>query len=518
MIELFTFDTDSVENTDLDAGENISHTLNLPDDANKQTCRWISSGEIVEIHGIKLTRGNFYVGEYFCLPPKSYLDNLGINKECKGTHIYGPVINPKLSINNGNISKQSFSTYNDMPSTWRYECVMWLSGEKCCTEIPIELLMFYLFGWEIRMFVDPQTPCSERKAMVKELIKFHRILAIEFSNPEYNGDGIHWLRELSDFIASAIIKFFSDNIYEFDTDGILSHSRLYANFYIGRLIEDDLFSTKGFDVACKVYDKHISFPSSCRSLAEKYFLGYFNKKRKNITANIDKNYKEKKSISYYSNYWKSNSSHSYFSYQMAIPYLCVDVLWGGIQAVRDKFWNYAHYKRWSSGGKDTIAALFSLPKEVNIQEIPEIIALTSTLDKEMLTTSYMIKPFNWLLELCEYRLYGDNNISLAEAHSLIDSLNRIGFGIVPNCKVGQNKLWHKADCLIYRNEGGYPVSKTIKLEKSDLFIKLATKIVNMDVPTNDDIILVEKYIQSHKNTIGNYRHLVASIRWLFFCK
>lgn len=48
--------------------ENAANILKSYNGVHDQLCQWVRSNEIIEIQGIKLTRGNFYVGECFRLP------------------------------------------------------------------------------------------------------------------------------------------------------------------------------------------------------------------------------------------------------------------------------------------------------------------------------------------------------------------------------------------------------------------------------------------------------------------
>ncbi len=42
-----------------------------------------------------------------------------------------------------------------MSPAWRHKYLMWLAGDIQVADVPTELLLFYLYGCEIRMFIDP---------------------------------------------------------------------------------------------------------------------------------------------------------------------------------------------------------------------------------------------------------------------------------------------------------------------------------------------------------------------------
>lgn len=144
--------------------EDAENTLKFYDKSRGQLCRWITSEEVVDVQGIKLTRGNFYIGECFLLPNNIVEGNHSDYYGYKGRYIYASVLNPKLPVNmNENLHKSIFCSYYDMSPTMRYEYLMWLSRKKEAHEVSTDILLFYLYGCEIRMFIDPRTKIQERK-------------------------------------------------------------------------------------------------------------------------------------------------------------------------------------------------------------------------------------------------------------------------------------------------------------------------------------------------------------------
>ena len=69
----------------------------------QEPCRWISAGEDIEVGGIKLCRGGFYIGDCFKLPKKVIDDN---QYHYDRGYIYGPVINPNHPIKKGEIGNE----------------------------------------------------------------------------------------------------------------------------------------------------------------------------------------------------------------------------------------------------------------------------------------------------------------------------------------------------------------------------------------------------------------------------
>ena len=161
--------------------ENAENALQSYDKSRGQLCQWVKPNEVIEVQGIKLTRGNFYIGECFRLPDKIIRENDMYTFGYKGAYIYGSVLNPDLPISNSEYLKNVFCSYNDMSPTWRYEYLMWLSGKMQVSDVPIEIFLFYLYGCEIRMFIDPRTRMPERKSMLLDIIGLYQSLNMESS-------------------------------------------------------------------------------------------------------------------------------------------------------------------------------------------------------------------------------------------------------------------------------------------------------------------------------------------------
>lgn len=199
--------------------EEAERSLQSYDKSRGQLCRWVTPDETIEVQGIKLTRGNFYIGECFLLPDSIIRENSYYTfGGYKGAYIYGSVLNPDLPASNETSFKNEFCSYKDMSLAWRYEYLMWLSGKRQASDMPVEMLLFYLYGCEIRMFIDLETKKSERRAMLSEIIELYKSLD---SEPPENYD---WsLRQkLEDFIGCAIVKYFRDNKEEFNAKEVLS--------------------------------------------------------------------------------------------------------------------------------------------------------------------------------------------------------------------------------------------------------------------------------------------------------
>ena len=405
-----------------------------------------------------------------------------------------------------------------MSPAWRYEYLMWLSGKRQASDMPVEILLFYLYGCEIRMFIDPQTKKSERKAMLSDIIELYKLLNSE--PPENYGWSLR--QKLEDFIGCAIIKYFRDHQEAFNTKEVLSNCRTYQDYYIAQKMAGKkvLSPEDAFDIANEIYDIERLIPSGYISVARKYFMDDFDGLYKNHDANFETT-TQNKSFRYYHNNCCFNSEKIDFYYTIdSLPsnlWMVHDAIGSCYCGVESKFRRYNRMKE-RSGGKETIATIQLLPNDIDIREIPKIQTLITHIESEMQSNIYLVKSIDWLLTLWEYERKDEKSIYKEYADSIIGGLRRLGFDIVPDYEIDKKRFNFGDICVIYKNKERYPVKPTTKYDRSELFIKLASHIVLADKASNSDIAFIEQQLKSFNNTAGNHLHLMASIRWRLHSK
>lgn len=202
-----------------------SHKNILKDCVKKHPCRWVNTCDTIEVHGLKLTRGLFYVGDYFKIPQSykkirafdiRHREYREYNSNYKLSKLYGPVIQVDLPISQNELKKVPFSSYLDMHPTHRYEYLKWLAGDKTISEIDYDTFLFYLFGLQLRMFIDETTTDKERI----EIIKYSIELYIQCQNENV------YFPELVYFIDGAISKYFVNKLKELVPKDIMPHLTL----------------------------------------------------------------------------------------------------------------------------------------------------------------------------------------------------------------------------------------------------------------------------------------------------
>ena len=449
--------------------EDAENTLKFYDKSRGQLCRWITSEEVVDVQGIKLTRGNFYIGECFLLPNNIVEVNHSDYYGYKGRYIYASVLNPKLPVNmNENLHKSIFCSYYDMSPTMRYEYLMWLSRKKEAHEVSTDILLFYLYGCEIRMFIDPRTKIQERKEILDNIIQLYFSLNNRLSVSDNT-----WmiLQNISEFVGNSIVKYFRSEIDDFKYKKILKKSRTYVySLILKNVIDKDvLFPVKAFDMACKLYDIEEIVPINYISIAQSYFIKTFVKETLNLCVDSEVSTLNEDICFQYNKY-----NNSCFCPERINLYY-------QIESVPLKLWNidyiiakcyddiefifrpYNREKKYS-GGKETIMAILFLPLEVDLSKVPSIQTIVSYIENEMQSNQYLVRFIDWVLDLFGFNRQEAKTIHINYIDSIISGLHRMGFGIVPNYKVDKKRFNFGDTCIIYKNREGYSVEQTLKYE------------------------------------------------------
>lgn len=481
-----------------------------------QLCRWVKPNEPIYIQGITITKGNFYLGECFLLPKEARYN--GYFYEKSNPYIYGPVLDDKLPISHIDSGDKAFSSYHTMSPFLRYQYLMWLSNQRKICELQTEILLIHLYGYDLRMFVDKQTSMSERESILRDSISLLKSL-------NYNENTLLYLR-LSDFIGCSIMKFFRDRINDFHTKGLLQHSYIFKNILISHRIAEkkSLSPEDAFEIADELYDLQRLAPS-----------GFFQHITKLFTDQFSKLYTDDDLITFIST--TSNQSSTFFNdleyftsekfnFSHSIGYSQPSNLWLISNIIDQCRWHleslfrpYSRIKK-KYNGRETIAATFLLPTEIDVQFLPKVKRLKTLIDGEMRSNEFIKKPIDWVLNLWEYERNEDKSIHKEFVDSILLGLHKLGYGIVPNYKI-DNKRYNFGDtCIIYKNNKrlNFETERNIDYEMSEVFIKLASHIVLADGISKNDLPIVEQQIKIYNNTEENLLHLRAYARWKFATK
>jgi|GEM_PF-3603097 hypothetical protein len=201
------------------------HSNALKEHNLKKPFRWMCANEVIEIHGLKLTKGLFYIGDYFKIP-QSYKNIKAFNprhreyweynRNYKLSKLYGTVIHDDLPISKDKLNIVPFSSYLDMHPTHRYEYLEWLTGHKRISEISSETFLFYLLGLQLRMFIDDTATEKERLEIINSSIDLYI---------QCREENVCYI-ELVNFIDAALSKFCINRLEELVPKDLLPYLAL----------------------------------------------------------------------------------------------------------------------------------------------------------------------------------------------------------------------------------------------------------------------------------------------------
>lgn len=494
-----------------------SSQLTVDKKADEPPCQWVGLGEEINVCGIKLRRGNFYIGKHFVLPRKT--DSFSF----WGSYIYGSVLNPTLTIKDNGTLNDTFSSYEDMTPFWRFQYLLWLSGDIEITAVPVEILFFYLYGCEIRMFVDDKTNIKERRDILMEMIQIRKSLDNQgFVNAAYQ----LLKRKLDDFIGHTIVKFFNKDIESFSIKSALCHCEQYKMAYIIHRFNDKhiLSLDDAYILATEIFDIDGIVPARHLTIAQKQFNDNYIKEREIITKQLktpETIYFSHHDVSYchnnYCNFCSEKIELFHIIKSSTRAWVIYRILNDSYKKILSVFDHYNRIKQ-NHNGEETIAAITFLPDEIDIKEEPKIKPLIASIEKMIQSEKFGVLNVDEILKLWEYEHNEAINLPKKDVDIIIFGLSRLGYGIVPNYEIDKRRFNFGDLCVVYKNEEQYSVKQTAQYDISELFIKLASHIVHASIVSNNDFEFVEQHLKSYDNTQGNYLHLRAVIRWRFLSK
>lgn len=467
-----------------------------------QCCQWIRPGEVIEINGLSLKKGYFYVGDFFEIPKsykkKQFIQNNGsiYNRDYKLTRLLGPVIQQELPIERRNLEEKPFSSYYDMHPTHRFEYLSWLAEEKSLPEISLSTLAFYLFGIQLRMFLDDSTDEKERL----DIINFS--LELYVSCLENNIQ----MQDLELFINAAIA--FSFKGKELD---ILNGYSIHNNInFLNRICYNII----------KQSNKNLGIPISIISEDFVNQLGLY------VSSDIMKIANPTEGVSHFCNYLSLNYDITRTSGTLSDTLLCFDLALSIrlredcqiFYAIKDCTKDFC--KDMSRKLKDykTIhdisptLSLFALPSSFNIHDNVDAKLFLERLKKKTDSQDYTAISVNNILGINEDSKGTGRKIDKAQITSIIKCISKLGYGIVPNYFVDETRFNYGDKCIIFREMNNEEIDSVVSC-KFEQLLKICIYIIK-NTYTDVDITLIEDYIKKEVVNVPTQRYLFAYLRWL----
>lgn len=484
----------------------------------QEPCRWISVGDDIEICGIKFCRGGFYVGDCFKLP-KKVIDDNKYHYDCG--YIYGPVINPDLPIKKGEIGNEYFCSYQDMTPQQRYAYLQWLSGNTPIEDTCVDLIQYYVYGLEIRLFID-KSVSKERKQILFQLSELYK----ELRNLDRNtcGDYYQLAYSIRQIISAGIVKYYPSLSNEFLSEDELMSCDDYIDYIVNQELKGktELSSDEAYSVAKKTYLlKNLPIALYENNIKEKFISLFQKRYKKHSIVQRSENYIRN------THYIKMHNGGVWYcpenvNLEFQLPKHPIDA-WTVkypinkiVSKLQEDFLLYNNCIEWANC--TTPLALLQLPKYIELGDGNKIDVLQKCLYSMLEKCEYCLIDVDSLLDKMGYIRKDEKSLYIQPIQAIINGLKRLKIRIVPLIDVDNKRLNFGDKCVIYKIKGASQVERTDTYSRLELFVKLAVLLIQADVCNDNDIIFVEKYIDSQSDTSGNTRHLKAYFRWLQYKK
>lgn len=481
-----------------------------------QKCEWIKEGHEITIRGYKISRGNFYYGEKFLIP-KQILDNYFHEGS---PYLYASVINPDLEIIRDNNDTKQFHSYDDMHPALRGQYLKWLAGEIDYTVIPDELISFHLFGLELRLFIDTDTTTIERKSILKEIIKLRDTVFSEYrcnSIQTYHSEiRTIYYSAFNNCIDNAITKFFSDNPLEFISKEDLKTFRIYKTYIISEHFKaNNIIDCKSaYDIAKEwYYDVDRQAPNEHESFAYELFSREFKKSYKEgIKAN---------SYPHEERYYINNRHSAGTKFFPESNYLSCNIItnnfyiWEVENAIRNcydtichNFYGYNRALR-SNNGKQTLEALFLLPKQIDISMYEKVKGLIIFLDKNFIDNKYPVINVADILDLWDFN-QSESSLPKRIIDSIQASFDELGYGIAPDYRVHGFRFKKFEKCVLFTKTRKSPIETDFRYKRMLATIKMSIILAQAD----NEITAIEQefilqYVKSQIINPTQFKYLLA---------
>lgn len=473
------------------------------------SCKWIRFGEEIIVNGILLRKGCFYVGECFEIP-KSYkkkrfeIDINQYNREYKLSRLFGPVIQKDLPIEKGEAEIVPFSSYIDMHPTHRYEYLLWLAEEINISEISSSTVLFYLFGLQLRMFIDDSTDEEERlELIIHTLTLYSQCLAYQ----------VHtlYLSEFELFINAAIGCYFKGKEIEILNSNCIG------------LYDEIQEKGAGLLYAICYYIVREQKKLIPPILISKYFI---NNVKQFVESEINKlvNTKED-TIAYRSSYHSVYYSLVHPSGILSDSLLCYDLLlnirlreeYQICYAIKDaiKYYSketYAKLKEYRTiNSISPTLSFFALPSTFNAYDYEGADTYVARLREKTENQEYIQISIKDILDI-DISASVNEKLDKNQIISIIKCLKSIGYGIVPNYIVDETRFNYGDICIIYREANTESID-TIISRQFELLIKVCL-IVIRGTSSRTDIEFIDNIIKNEICHVPTQKYLSAYLRWI----
>ncbi len=443
-----------------------------------QKCKWIKPNEVVEVQGIKLMCGGFYLGDRFVF------DNIAEGVVCDAKHTSRFSIQPELEVSDEIINKWTSGGALSYKGLFKYERFLylkWLSQKEPYDKLSSKVYYrrsqvifdLYFIGLQIRMFVDGETSMEERL----ELLLMAKKLRTSAKQANMQ-------RDLDEFIALSIAKFFiNDNTADSPLDkSEIEENDRYKTLQIERYIEQKnikrLTANAAFDICVNVLNLNLG-PAQYTELI---FKEQWSKNTRGLQLNEEQVYKY--------NIAKEAVNITVPVYQTAYSSHIILEIINRIHLNISRKFNAYIYAAKSFANQDFLLLL--LPKRAIVE--PQ---RASALEGELMqiVDKYRYASIKELFKIFGY-IHSDLDKPPYKSIKVVeDALNKLGYSMYPT---STDDVRFDKQCLIYKKElQGIDNRKDSAHFKLIIFIMSAAQLLKNITVSTDARQYVYDYIDAN---------------------
>jgi hypothetical protein len=494
----------------------FNHERQQPKEKLVQKCKWINNDEKVEVQGITIKRGGFYIGEKFLLPEK---DRNSWDND-KSNYMFASVLNPRLIISKEKSSMPIFSSYTDMTPYWRYQYLQWLSGEISIQFVPLEILFLYLHGLEIRMFVDSDATDEQRNDILN--------IIIELKDPTIKRaeDNYEVRSFFNRFIDCAITKFFTSSPLKYVSEKELYKYNTYQDYQLQQAIGDKraISCEFAYKLALNKFDFGSIIPLKYEKYIKERFEYYFKRQHPRGIRISRSSYSPDSHYNILNSPITDQTFHPEERYISCTIFESTFNFWeisGNLREyylnINREFYSYNRYVE-DHEGKETLSALFALPDYINISAEEKVVEFKKFLDNIVERNDYAVIEVNEILKRWEYHRKKEKSLHKKYVDSIIKAFNKLEYGIAPNYNIDKKRFSFGDNCIIFAKKETENFLMNNIYARMEVFVQMSAHIISAGGVITDEKNYIRKYIRCQNDCEANQKQLSAYLEWLLLNK
>ena len=462
----------------------------------KPNCQWIKLDENVQVKDLTLVRGGFYFGNYFSIP-KSLPENVIFKSKTRV--ILGAVINPSLNYKEGKYKIKYFFSYYNMPEGERWQYLSWLAKKLPTNETPQDILFLYVFGIQVRLFIDQDTTLEEKEQLIRYLLD----LTLELPKDSCVRSHVYQI------VDSALSLYFVHRISDFNLSNVCLDACGKVLFLEATSDSKSINSETAIYLFEKIYPNYLE--QSIKETVYKYFKKRFHRlslKESYYTHNQDY-------IIPHDLYCFSTYTPEDLKYYIRVFETKTDIY--KYHSLKDSYEiflrDFNKYDKISGIVKSQLSpfAYFFLPRYVQDEHEDALVDIRNKIGEIIEANRGIIKTSDFL-DLWEIVLDDCKDVPKKILDSLLDNMSQLDYGMIPNYTYGHKRLSFDATCVLYKLKRS--IVNPSYLTELEAFLKALSIVLRASQLSAQDYDFIEECLHVLVDSEFYHNHLRAYITWL----